>query len=223
MSEITLIMCQGQSSRWTGNMPKHLARIAGEAVVARTVRQLSQRKVENVVIIGEHANFDRYGLVYEQPDPQPEIARGIRDTQDLWLKHNRATFLCGDVVFSEACLDAIYCDTEPIRVFGRSGQSKVTDKMYSERFALTVEQPMMSYLLEGIVATIGNPDCLPALKGLYYSLLGAPCEPNAEIVYIDDVLLYEIDDYTDDLDKVEEWALNRRKIEAAIEKELVYG
>lgn len=228
---ITLIMCQGQSSRWAGSEPKHLAMIAGEPVIARTMRQLKELGVDHIVIIGEKKHFEQYGEVHEQRDPKPEVCNGINDTFIVWGFYirsfcDRVVILLGDVVYSDACLRAIYEDREPLRMFGRIGENKTTGKTYDERFALAFDRAYAKPVLAAIEEVLLRPECIASLKGLYYSMLGVPCAPQGDKVFFEDKLLHIIDDYTDDLDSLEEWERSKEKLEEAIlqeQKELVHG
>lgn len=216
---ITLIMCQGQSSRWAGSYPKHLAMIAGEPVIVRTMRQLKALNIDNVIIVGEEYHFGQFGKVHEQIDPQPEICNGIRDTYPLWEGHDRTVILCGDVVYSDACIRAIYEDQTQLRIFGRIGENPITGKAYDERFAVAFDEDYGLPVLWAIDAVLLRPECIASLKALYYIMLGVPCVPQGDKVFFERKLLHIIDDYTDDLDSLEEWERSREKLEAAILQE----
>ena len=216
---ITLIMCQGQSSRWTGSEPKHLAMIAGEPVIARTMRQLTVTGRENIIIVGDKLHFEQFGKVHEQTDPQPEICNGIKDTYPLWEGHDRTVILCGDVVYSDACIRAIYEDKTQLRIFGRIGENPVTGKVYDERFAVAFDENYGLPVLWAIDAVLLRPECIASLKALYYTMLGVPCTPQGDKVFFESKLLHVIDDYTDDLDSLEEWERSKEKLEAAILQE----
>ena len=218
-------MAQGQGSRWAGGQSKCLAPINGEPMVARIVRQLHEHGQLDVTIIGSKAEFAPHveADIYEVDHPSPELCYGIKDTSHLWLGADRVAILLGDTVYSQYAIEAILSDTEPIRVFGRMGENKVTGKPFDERVALVFDVLDWGMtILHAINLILAMPHCTRALKSLYHELIGAPCgRRDLPFVCFEDDILFELgDDYTDDIDSLEEYERCKGSLEAAIIAEL---
>lgn len=101
-------MAQGQQRRLAGTIkhPKHLLRVAGEPIIARTARMLQEQAVQVVVVGWEDIwNHMPEGTICTKlPEPGTCILDGIYAARDLWYADGPILILLGDVVFSHAAL-----------------------------------------------------------------------------------------------------------------------
>ena len=115
-----IIMCGGVYDKW--DTPKHLVKIHGESLVARTIRLLRENGIEDIAISSNSDKFDSLGvpvLKHNNPYRLPKNA----DAQTPWLDAFYPTdepvcYIFGDVVFSPNAIKTIVeTDTDSIEFF----------------------------------------------------------------------------------------------------------
>lgn len=113
-----IIMADGKGTRWNNyhDIPKHLIRIGGETLLARTVRLLRENDPQGEIVITSH-------------DPRYEVPGAKRyEPQNNHLEIDRFTaeliaddtcFLYGDTFYSEHIIQKIvHTDAEILLFFG---------------------------------------------------------------------------------------------------------
>jgi len=146
------ILAQGKGSRWSDNMRwegeyqlpceyKQLIPVLGEPNIMRTVRLLRKYGREDFMIIAEGEMFTP-----EQIDMLPNKIKTLRVpgnildgvSQLLQGVTTPATFLLGDVIFSERFLQEVFSHDETFySIWGRFGRNPFTGKEAGEIFAIT--------------------------------------------------------------------------------------
>lgn len=95
-----IIMCGGKYPRW--QVPRQLVEIRGEPIVARTIRLLRERGVEDIAISSNCPEFERFGvpvLAHENGFIARDMEPG--DWVDAFYPtDDPVCYLLGDVVFS---------------------------------------------------------------------------------------------------------------------------
>lgn len=116
-----IIMCGGQYGFWN-ETPKQMAKICGEAIVARTIRLLREAGIEDICISANDERFKQFGVpvlehtntftVYTDND-HGEWVEAFYPTDEP------ACYLMGDVVYSpEAIKTIVDTETDDIEFFG---------------------------------------------------------------------------------------------------------
>lgn len=106
-----IIIAAGAGTRWQDHLglPKHLAPVAGEAIIHRTQRQLAERGVTDVKLVAHDARFATTAELVP-PRTWPDAPLGtnkILDNTHLWHPTGRTVLLLGDVCFTDAAIDTI--------------------------------------------------------------------------------------------------------------------
>lgn len=113
-----VIMAAGNSKRWQNHLgiPKQLAPVQGEPVIKRTIRQLKERKYNDIyVTVREYGQFGNLDVIeYIKPVNEYPIDR-IYGAKDLVP----CLFLFGDVYYTDDALDAILADDHDWWFYGR--------------------------------------------------------------------------------------------------------
>lgn len=138
-----IIMCGGKYDKW--KEPKHLTKINGEPIVARTIRLLKENGVEDIAISSNDDRFAALGvplLKHRNPYHLPKDS----DAKTPWLDafYPMATPVCyifGDVVFSpEAIKTIVETPTDSIQFFASAKPlPPIYPKRWAEPFAFKVE------------------------------------------------------------------------------------
>jgi len=120
MHLVVLIMASGNDRRgWTEENPKQLAAIRGEPLMLRTIRQVRERGYDAVVMSDKPA-VRKLLPDAKLPQDSSNCCRSLLSTRPYW--QTRTIILAGDTVFSEAALDMIFADDEPLSVVGDAGE-----------------------------------------------------------------------------------------------------
>ena len=104
-----VIMCGGKYDKW--EEPKHLTKINGEPIVARTIRLLKANGVEDIAISSNDARFAALGvplLKHRNPYHLPKD----KDAKTPWLDAfypmtDPVCYIFGDVVFSPRAIQTL--------------------------------------------------------------------------------------------------------------------
>lgn len=138
-----IIMCGGKYDKW--EEPKHLTKIHGEPIVARTIRLLKESGVEDIAISSNDDRFAALGvplLKHRNPYHLPKDS----DAKTPWLDafYPMATPVCyifGDVVFSPEAIKTIAeTPTDSIQFFASAKPlPPIYPKRWAEPFAFKVE------------------------------------------------------------------------------------
>lgn len=204
-----IVIAAGEGSRWRGHtgVPKHLARIRGEVLLERTVRQF--RSHGEVIVIGP--DDERYSvrgsrLVVPDLDPTNHGADKFLSSRHLWSLDDRTLVVYGDVRFTDAAVRTIVSHpAEDWRLFARFGPSRVYGGDRGECFAqsfwpanigdhLSALQWIVRLRQERVLGQIGGWQHYRAMEGLFLDEHARGSR------------FVEIDDETDDLDYPEDLA-----------------
>ena len=138
-----IIMCGGKYEKW--ETPKHLVKINGEPLVARTIRLLKGYGIRDIAISTNNEGFDNFGvplLHHNNPYMLPKAS----DAKTPWLDAfypmtSPVCYLFGDVVFSPNAIRTIVeTDTDSIEFFASAPPfAKNYCKEWAEPFAYKVK------------------------------------------------------------------------------------
>lgn len=137
-----IIMCGGRYEVW--ETPRHLSKICGEEIVARTIRLLRENGIEDISISSDDNIFEKFGLPVLK-HKNSYVSHNFGDVEGDWFDAFYPTdeptcYLFGDVVFSpEAIKTIIETETEDMEFFGSKppfGENYF--KNHEEPFALKV-------------------------------------------------------------------------------------
>lgn len=206
---IYLIMCGGSYPHW--HEPKHLQKIHGEPIVARTIRLLRENGIENIAITSNDDRFKQFGVpVLEHNNTY--IYGKVHTWLDAFYPLDRAVcYIFGDVVFSpEAIKTIVEYQTDSIMFFGSSEPVPENyPKEWAEPFAFKV---MDQQLFRAAITLTKHYDRLgkfhrePVSWELWQVIQGTSLD------VIDFTNYVAINDYTCDIDSPEDIELMERLI-----------
>lgn len=111
-----IIMCGGAYKNWS--QPKHLAKVKGEPLVARTIRLLREYGIEDIAISSNDPVFEQFGvpvLHHDNPYIEGELSLW---TDCFYPMTEPCCYVFGDVVFSpNAIRTIITTETKSIEFF----------------------------------------------------------------------------------------------------------
>lgn len=138
-----IIMCGGEYEQW--QTPRHLTKINGECIVARTIRLLKENNVKDIAISSNNDVFKQFGVPVLK-HTNSYYARGYNDMDGYWhecfyLTDKPVCYVFGDVVFSpEAIKTIVNTKTQDIQFFASAPPfAKEYPKPWVEPFALKVQ------------------------------------------------------------------------------------
>lgn len=138
-----IIMCGGDYIQW--KTPRHFTKIAGEELVARTIRLLRENGIKDIAISTNNTAFSKFGVPLLEHDNY-YVANGIGNVKGDWFNAFYPTkepvcYIFGDVFFSpEAIKTIVKTPTDDIELFGSCAPfADNYIKTHEEPFALKVE------------------------------------------------------------------------------------
>lgn len=205
-----VIMCGGHYGGW--ETPRQMIPICGEPVVARTIRLLHDRGIDDIYISTNDDRFERFGVPLLKHENRFE---GYVPTGGCWAEafyplDEPACYLMGDVVFSPlSILKIVITETASIQFFASAPPfSAKYFKPYAEPFAFkVVDQKRFRAAIDFVKANenTGIFRRRPIAWELWQVING---ENVREINYTN----YEvINDYTCDIDCITD-AINMEKV-----------
>lgn len=104
-----IIMCGGHYEQW--ETPRHLLKIHGEAIIARTIRLLRENGVQDIAISTDDPAFAQFGVPLLKHN-NTYNARAYNDMDGFWCDafyptDEPACYIFGDVIFSPAAIKTI--------------------------------------------------------------------------------------------------------------------
>ena len=137
-----IIMCGGKYTPW--KTPRQLTELAGEAVVARTIRLLRENGIDDIAISSNYMEFAEFGVELLRHNNRYEGYEHNR-SNGLWTDAFYPTdeptcYLFGDVVFSPKAIKTIVeTETDDIEFFASAPPfAKEYPKRWAEPFAFKV-------------------------------------------------------------------------------------
>lgn len=136
-----IIMAGGDYPYW--ETPRQLTKIHGEVLVARTIRLLRSKGVEDIAISASDERFKQFGLpILHHENNFVSSDGGVSYWVDAFYPTDEpACYLMGDVFFSEFCIATIvnYQQGEDIMFFASAYcNGKGYSKPWAEPFAFKV-------------------------------------------------------------------------------------
>lgn len=204
-----IILCNGNSVRWTDAEPRHkwMAKIDGQPNIHRTVNLLRRagipRERISCATSKEHASLLGHICELRAVGRTESTCETIMHA--IGQEAHRTVILLGDVVYSSNAIREIVEDRSRIQFFGRPGASKFSLKKWGELFALSFTSDGLNEV-QPIVATLANDlrsgKRARAIVWDIYSAVTGSTETPRKIVRS---LFTVIDDETDDYDTKEEY------------------
>ena len=136
-----IIMCGGDYPQW--ETPRHLLKICGEPIVARTVRLLREAGADDIYISAHDKRFSQYAPLLEHENEC--TIYGDNTLKGEWVNafyptEEPACYIMGDVVFSpEAIKTIVETETAEVAFFASAPPfSPLFIKPWAEPFAFKV-------------------------------------------------------------------------------------
>lgn len=216
MTTRIIIAAAGPQKYWNNHLgvPSHLVPINGAGtmtLLGRLIGQAAATAAEHVIVtIPDDERYvqlvESYNAEWVMPEP---VENEYRTSMPYWNDTGRTVLLLGDVYFTQEAINKIMgFDKQCYQVFGRYGPSKYTGTPYGEIFAASW-WPEQELMLERHLDRI-HTDFLAGGKrqdGWYLMRSIQGSEPLSKHVIDKTMGLFtEINDWTDDIDKVEDYA-----------------
>lgn len=140
-----VIMADGKGSRWDNHLgiPKHLAKIGGEPLIARTVRLLNELAAGEVIVTSHDSRYEFPGSRrYEPLNNKLEIDRFTTELID-----DDTCFLYGDTYYTENAMKTIMrTETDDLCFFGNVKSIVAVKVKNGEIFSHHVDRVRQLYL-----------------------------------------------------------------------------
>ena len=191
MKTSVLILAAGPYRHgWTEKAPKHLALIAGEPLILRTLRQLKKRgHDENVIVVTHNKAIQAVVPRYFDPPLHAEWSETLLATRELWQE--RTITFNGDTIFSPLIMDKILASQDSIMFYGRDWVHKEAMVFTSEKQKAVVEAALAT-----IAAKVGFNLFYCMMCGLkFLEMKRAWCKEYHQVTH----------DYTFDIDSPERY------------------
>jgi hypothetical protein len=213
MNSTYLILCAGEGTRWQRPYPKHSAKLCGERLIDRVVRQVNELDPgQSVRIVVKDTTDDTYrvpGARRVKATFTPELGEidKMVSASRFWSTTDRTVVLLGDVFYTESAMRRIIDHRSGVwAMFGRPGPSKVTGKTYNENFAVVFwpeHHSKVAGASERLADMYANGQAPKASHSQWFQvMLGSDprkwVKPSSKH-YV------AIDDWTDDFDSVDDW------------------
>lgn len=210
-----IIMAGGQYEKW--QTPKHLTKIYGEPIIARTIRLLKESGVKDISISTNNDAFETFGLPILKHE-NDYYAVEYNNMRGYWCNafyptKEPACYIFGDVVFSpEAIRTIVEYKTDSIMLFG-SKEPFAPDypKWYIEPFAFKVQDQA---LLRWACKEVKRLDSIGAFrrKPIAWELWNVICGGDPNTI---NNSYQAINDYTCDIDNPDEIRIVESKAKEA--------
>lgn len=210
-----VIMCGGYYEQW--ETPKQLQIVNGERIVERTIRLLKENGIKDIVITSNNPQFDELGVPRLEHENSYRYENG--KLNGYWLdafypkfrKNQKATFIFGDVYFTEDAIKEIVKEREGNVLIGSAG-ALITNRVWGEPYAYVVND--MGEFYDGIKAVKklqdeGKTNRVPIVWELYRYLNGIDVNEHR----VKPETYIAIDDDTDDADTPQKLEQIRSKVE----------
>lgn len=223
-----LVLAQGTGRRWDDSdgrpylgIPKHLVEVDGETLLARQVRQFTDRGCEVVVVAPDDPRYRVGGrlVTLESTGPSGTNMDKFLATRHLWSTGGRTVITWGDFFYSDELADSIVnLDVDDYHVWRRPGRSKVTGARWDESAAVNIPARMHDEIIaaaervvrairDGVLVHPRNPTADPSHIRTH---LAAMCgqHPALWAKHRNQANLpnqTHFDDWSDDFDTPAEW------------------
>ncbi len=214
MTEALIILAGGKQERWSQDSSKMMAPILDQPLIRRTCAQLGRTGQPRPTIYSADADVVGDERAFWPDRYQETVLEAIAATSPLWRQ--QTTILLGDVVFSDQAMQWLaetgVDETEPVQLFGKTGSNIFTGKAWPEIYGLRFSVSAGHRLLECIRETLNGPNERRKIWELYRALLKIPQTREPDYWYYyhppQSHLFAEVSDWTDDIDRPEEyWSL----------------
>jgi hypothetical protein len=136
-----IITAAGQQTRWNGHLgvSKHMALVRGEPIIHRTLRLLTERGQQDIVLIAKDSGYGAYGIApIVASDATILPLTGLGVSEPHWGP-GLTVLLFGDVYFTEQAINTVI-NVQPavgdVLWFGRAGEG-VAGSHWKELFAVS--------------------------------------------------------------------------------------
>lgn len=215
-----IVIAAGEATRWDNylDVPKHYAVIAGEPIIERTIRLLSERGQDDVWLVSKNYKIPGARTYRPRLNADNHDADKFISSQHLWDAQKRTIVLYGDVYFTESAIDTILADENGYyRLFCRPTGSERFSYPYGECFALSfypVDHESLRYNLQRLVY-LYKADVIGRIGGWELTRLMANVPIGKMDQHKDELDNYiVIDDETNDIDYPSDYENVKKAVES---------
>lgn len=217
MTTRVIIAAAGPQKYWANHtgVPSHLVATPGKKdrvpLIVRTIEQIHPYVDEVYVTIPDTRDYEKYMRAL-MDIPVHIFTRMDRayyneydSTKTLWNNNGRTILMLGDVIFSDNAIQALVTYDGEFKVFGRHGASDVTGTPYGEIFAVSWTYRKNVELVKAVAAVRHAYLTNHTKKCDGWRILRYMQGGNLNRHRVDPKYFHEINDYTDDFDKPEDY------------------
>jgi hypothetical protein len=202
------LMCNGRQDRFQGALrhPKQCIDIAASEMIIERTARLATGRGRLVLVSPDDVNWQAVADIIRapilSPGPTATLAESLLAALiDPHVTPGDVAVLLGDVVYSNACLNAVVEDGAEIRVVGRTGGNPVTGKPYAEAFGMYVPEHRREEMVALLERISKSHRIRAGLWQIFYDLSGLRGPSNSR--YLRELK----NDWTDDVDTLEDLVL----------------
>jgi hypothetical protein len=190
---ISLIMAAGDNTRWNGRIPKQLAEIGGQPLIQRTYRQASLYRGSPIIVTHNPA-IKALELNCFEPQFRRWIVETLLSTRQLWQE--RTAVLLGDVIYSDYTMRLLLANRDPLAVYGFKW----------EIVGLSFDSEAWGDVILALENAKHNAE--KGGRGKLWEFYRSYCHIPLEATdYVECSVFNEVEDYTNDIDSMQEYWL----------------
>lgn len=189
---IKLILCSGRRPLWVGQRARQLVTINNELLIERIQRQAGDSAGKNhPIVVTSLPAIQRHSQTCFIPEKDRWMVETILNTKELWS--DRTIILLGDVIYSDEAMARILACERPVAMFGS----------FLKEFALSFSAEAQ-FAVEAAL-TVALVDALNGGRGKLWEVYRLLCGFDLRETKFEDKIFHLIDDYTDDLDTIDDY------------------
>ena len=209
------IVIMAAVSRPINGVPRQLLEIGGEKLLYRAIRLLKERGLDPYITVPSLGYYGDTGCREIIGKDSSGMGRFLNFKEHL---KDCAYFFYGDVYYTPNAIDTILKDENEWRLFGRAQASSVGGKSWGEPFAFKVNK----YIMEKAEEMKGRRKELGLAKDIEWDLYRYLNDYPVNVHYVKDNFT-EINDFTDDIDRVADYEKLKKRAETCGRLVVIYG
>lgn len=190
-----IILCGGNSSNWEGKKPRHFIKINGERLLDRTLRQLRESHVEDIVVVSSNYRVRGVKNYYAKTNPYQYGADRFLNSTNQWNKGGNTIIIYGDVYYTKEAMQQILSYRGAnFKVFCRPQKSLHCDRGWGECFGVYITPQAHLKAIGKLqkLVSLCNDDKLWSANGFAWARLMAGVEDKQINTHMKELSTYSV-------------------------------